>query len=203
MFHFPASPPTALYIQTAATCHHARQVSPFGHPRITARLTTPRGLSRPPTSFIGAWCQGIHRMPHSLGHHRNKMLAHTIHKSNNQPHTRPPPDRPTRTQSNRTHPEFAGMAPAETPTPHTDPTGSQRRGNGCSLRHPTARPHPPPTTGREKIASQPTGPPPNTRATHHAAHNGRRPLSSQPTTNTRQTHPASSTQSASSSLERR
>src|SRR5690606_10037763 len=93
----------------------------FGHPRITARLTTPRGLSRPPTSFIGAWCQGIHRMPHSLGHHRNKMLAHTIHKSNNQPHTRPPPDRPTRTQSNRTHPEFAGMAPAETPTPTQTP----------------------------------------------------------------------------------
>ena len=29
-------------------------VSPFGHPRITARLTAPRGLSRPPTSFIGS-----------------------------------------------------------------------------------------------------------------------------------------------------
>ena len=28
-------------------------VSPFGHPRITARLSAPRGLSQPPTSFIG------------------------------------------------------------------------------------------------------------------------------------------------------
>ena len=70
MFHFPASPLTALYIQTAATRHNSGWVPPFGHPRITARLTTPRGLSRPPTSFIGAWCQGIHRMPHSLGHYR-------------------------------------------------------------------------------------------------------------------------------------
>lgn len=26
-------------------------------------MTTPRGLSRPPTSFIGSWCQGIHRAP--------------------------------------------------------------------------------------------------------------------------------------------
>lgn len=91
MFHFPASPPTALYIQTAATRHNSGWVPPFGHPRITARLTAPRGLSRPPTSFIGAWYQGIHRMPLLLGHHRYKMLAHTIHKSKHQPHTRPQP----------------------------------------------------------------------------------------------------------------
>ena len=39
------------------------RVSPFGHPRITARLAAPRGLSQPPTSFIGSWCQGIHRVP--------------------------------------------------------------------------------------------------------------------------------------------
>ena len=45
------------------TAHDDCRVSPFGHPRITARLTAPRGLSRPPTSFIGSWCQGIHRAP--------------------------------------------------------------------------------------------------------------------------------------------
>ena len=39
------------------------RVSPFGNPRITARLTAPRGISQPPTSFIGSWCQGIHRAP--------------------------------------------------------------------------------------------------------------------------------------------
>ena len=119
MFHFPASPPTALYIQTAATCHHARQVSPFGHPRITARLTTPRGLSRPPTSFIGAWCQGIHRMPHSLGHHRNKMLAHTIHKSKHPPHTQPPPD--------HTQPEASQDGTTETNHPTPRPTTGPQR----------------------------------------------------------------------------
>ena len=53
MFHFPASPPTALYIQTAATPHNECQVTPFGNPRITAWLPAPRGISQTPTSFIG------------------------------------------------------------------------------------------------------------------------------------------------------
>ncbi len=61
MFHFPTFPPHTLYIQVQVTRHHSCWVSPFGHPRITARLTAPRGLSQPPTSFIGSWCQGIHR----------------------------------------------------------------------------------------------------------------------------------------------
>jgi hypothetical protein len=37
------------------------RVHPFGHPRIKARSTAPRGLSQPPTSFIGFRRQGIHR----------------------------------------------------------------------------------------------------------------------------------------------
>ncbi len=61
MFHFPTFPPHALYIQARVTRHHSCWVSPFGNPRITARLTAPRGISQPPTSFIGSWCQGIHR----------------------------------------------------------------------------------------------------------------------------------------------
>jgi hypothetical protein len=63
MFHFPALPPTALYIQTAATPHNRCWVTPFGNPRINARLPTPRGISQAPTSFIGSWYQGIHRVP--------------------------------------------------------------------------------------------------------------------------------------------
>ena len=62
MFHFPAFPPHTLCIQMRVTVHHDGWVSPFGHPRITARLAAPRGLSQPPTSFIGSWCQGIHRV---------------------------------------------------------------------------------------------------------------------------------------------
>jgi len=63
MFHFPAFPPHALYIQARVTALTDGRVPPFGHPRITARLAAPRGLSRPTTSFIGSWCQGIHRAP--------------------------------------------------------------------------------------------------------------------------------------------
>lgn len=45
------------------TAHNHGRVSPFGHPRINAQLTTPRGISQSPTSFIGSSCQGIHRAP--------------------------------------------------------------------------------------------------------------------------------------------
>ena len=63
MFHFPTFPPRTLCVQMRVTGHDSCRVSPFGHPRITARLAAPRGLSQPPTSFIGSWCQGIHRAP--------------------------------------------------------------------------------------------------------------------------------------------
>jgi hypothetical protein len=89
MFHFPAFPPHTLCIQMRVTRHHACWVSPFGHPRITARLAAPRGLSQPTTSFIGSWCQGIHRvLLHTYIHKQLKMLASTVQFSNNthQPH---------------------------------------------------------------------------------------------------------------------
>ncbi len=60
MFHFPTFPPHALCVQTPVAGLYSSWVSPFGHPRITARLPTSRGLSQAPTSFIGSWCQGIH-----------------------------------------------------------------------------------------------------------------------------------------------
>ena len=65
MFHFPTFPPTPLYIQDEVAGHDSGpfEVSLFGHPRIKARLPTPHGLSQVTTSFIGSWCQGIHR-PH-------------------------------------------------------------------------------------------------------------------------------------------
>ena len=63
MFHFPAFPPHALYIQARVTGHDSSWVPPFGHPRINARLPTPQGLSQAPTSFIGSRCQGIHHVP--------------------------------------------------------------------------------------------------------------------------------------------
>ena len=88
MFHFPAFPPHTLCVQVWVTAHDDCRVSPFGHPRIKARLTAPRGLSRPPTSFIGSWCQGIHRAPLKTW---PQMLASTVQFSNNdQPPTQVP-----------------------------------------------------------------------------------------------------------------
>jgi hypothetical protein len=91
------------------TRHDSRRVTPFGHPGITARLTAPPGLSRPPTSFIGPWYQGIHRPPlPTYPTHTNhntqtytqttntKMLASTMQIStHHQPTTRQPSTRTT------------------------------------------------------------------------------------------------------------
>ena len=77
MFHFPTFPPDTLCVQAGVTGNYARQVSLFGHPRITARLPTSRGLSQAPTSFIGSWCQGIHHVP-LVACLATKMLASTV-----------------------------------------------------------------------------------------------------------------------------
>ena len=61
MFQFPWFPLPALCVQTGVTPHDGCRVSPFGHPRINARSTAPRGFSQSPTSFIGSRRQGIHR----------------------------------------------------------------------------------------------------------------------------------------------
>ncbi len=114
MFHFPAFPPHRLYIQRQVTAHNDCRVSPFGNPRITARLTTPRGLSRPPTSFIGSWYQGIHRAPLKTW---PQMLASTVKFSTNKRrHT-------TRKSSHALrHPTACPAPPA---TPHTVPHPQQ------------------------------------------------------------------------------
>ena len=145
MFHFPSFPPPALYIQAGVTPHNGCRVPPFGHPRITARLTAPRGLSRPPTSFIGSWCQGIHHTPLTiyysqltsnrhqpagthfltgLGHQHYKMLASTIQFTNTHQPTNPSRHPPASTTPSEERPRTgmsARLAPGaedtRTPTP--------------------------------------------------------------------------------------
>jgi hypothetical protein len=78
MFHFPTFPPLTLCVQVRVTGHDSCRVSPFGNPRITARLAAPRGFSQPPTSFIGSWCQGIHRAPLLTWPQSILMLASTV-----------------------------------------------------------------------------------------------------------------------------
>ncbi len=72
------------------TRHHSCRVSPFGHPRINARLAAPRGLSQPPTSFIGSQCQGIHHAPLNTYKHKTNIRNCT---SENNHHTPPTPSR--------------------------------------------------------------------------------------------------------------
>ena len=78
MFHFPTFPPTALCVQAEVTGHDSSWVSPFGNPRITARLPTSRGLSQAPTSFIGSWCQGIHHVPLVACHYYKDARVHCV-----------------------------------------------------------------------------------------------------------------------------
>ena len=71
------------------TRHNSCRVSPFGNPRITARLTAPRGISQPPTSFIGSQCQGIHHAPLNTYNTKNQKMRKNHTTTNHTPPTRP------------------------------------------------------------------------------------------------------------------
>lgn len=114
MFHFPALPPNTLYIQMLVTRNNSGQVSPFGHPRITARLPTPRGLSQATTSFIGSVCQGIHRTLLNT-YKKPKMLASTIQFSTTTP-------TPQQTNNPNSHQPITGSTRHITPHPNSMPT---------------------------------------------------------------------------------
>src|SRR6266550_1967083 len=60
MFQFRRFASLTLWIRVRMTL--AGRVSPFGNPRIKARLPAPRGLSQAATSFIACCRQGIHHM---------------------------------------------------------------------------------------------------------------------------------------------
>ena len=134
MFHFPTFPPTALYIQAEVAGHNSGtfKVSLFGNPRITVWLPTPRGLSQVPTSFIGSWCQGIHRLHLVACLLTTKMLASTVKFSkygratNPQPTHRPATNQ--RPQKNR-HPQA------------TDPSDTQQRAQAIPTHQPRSTPH--------------------------------------------------------------
>jgi hypothetical protein len=141
MFHFPGFPPPALYIQAGVTPHHGCRVPPFGHPRINARLTAPRGLSRPPTSFIGSWYQGIHHAPFITYTHTAPTRGRT---RTAQPHpfgaaARRPGHQGTTTQrpsiSRCSHP----LSSSQTPHEHPHPTGTPTT-EDCDGMHPGVNP---------------------------------------------------------------
>ena len=120
------------------TRHHSCRVSPFGHPRINARLTAPRGISQPPTSFIGSQCQGIHHAP--LNTYKHKTNIRNCTSANNN-HT---PPHPPQRRAGSTGPLLARCSqPLSTnQTPHTPPP--KRSDN-----------HPPPTRGTGLLSQSP------------------------------------------------
>jgi hypothetical protein len=63
MFQFTGLPSRALCIQARIRAHYHAWVSPFGSSGIKGWSAPPPELSQPPTSFIGSWRQGIHRVP--------------------------------------------------------------------------------------------------------------------------------------------
>ena len=190
MFHFPTFPPHALCVQAWVTGHDSCRVSPFGNPRITARLAAPRGLSQPPTSFIGSWCQGIHRAPLITWPQRcSRPLCSsqgTDRPNRNPPQTPTHTSTPTRHQnkegrsvngwSNHAHtatplPKKRGRQCKRSPKKHPlpqDPTACLR-----SPTPPTIRSHQPPrrTTSCTYMATTPetelvSVPPMSTRPEH-------------------------------------
>src|SRR4051812_15661162 len=122
MFHFPTFPPHALCVQARVTPHDWCGVPPFGHPRINARLTAPRGLSQPPTSFIGSWCPGIHRVPLTTWPH--KKTAHPPPEGNDL--CGPTQTPATESEDARVHCAVLNVRPATHPHAPAGPRASHR-----------------------------------------------------------------------------
>ena len=130
MFQFPRFPPLALCVHTRVTPHDGCGVPPFGHPRIEARSAAPRGLSQPPTSFIGIRRQGIHRWLFIAWktHFQHTKQRCSCSLSNSQGAT--PPHTPTQqAKGARDQPEDTPHPPPVNPQP-----GGPRRSAARSLK---------------------------------------------------------------------
>ena len=125
------------------TRHHSCRVSPFGHPRIHARLTAPRGITQPPTSFIGSQCQGIHHAPLHTYNTKNQRKIRNYTTTNHTTHAKPQraqrkPQPPTR----ESHVRLDARNHYPRIKHHTPPP------RWSDNRHPPpGRPAPPPTKG--------------------------------------------------------
>ena len=148
MFHFPAFPPTGLYIQPAVTHHNNEQGFPIrtssdqrpviGSPRLIAdshvlhRLLVPR---HPPCALnnlqtikekITENSPHTHTKKRGAQHSFQKMLASTIQFSNNKPHQHQHQRKP----------------PAPAPASHTDHTAcSPKTQQRTSMAPPQTRKH--------------------------------------------------------------
>src|SRR5215472_4447482 len=161
MFHFPTLPPLALCVQARVTGHYARRVPPFGNPRIQVWLPTPRGLSQVPTSFIGSWYQGIHRVP-LLTWQLQMMLASTVQFSRNGRHPEPTPPEsrkdPVRheetPQNGRSLTTQQRARPRHPPNPRPTPPPKRAAVLRSPARHPGRITSAPPTSKQPRANTQ-------------------------------------------------
>ena len=167
MFHFPTFPPHTLCVQMRVTGHDSSWVSPFGHPRITARLPTPQGLSQATTSFIGSRCQGIHHVPFIACHTKtkhNKQLqrcSRPLYKSQttnpDTPHPHASHERSRQAQAPRHQTPKAPPSNSSPPTPTRDQPPHVTRWSNMGLipQNPNSvpNPHPSPTHSERQAGS--------------------------------------------------
>jgi hypothetical protein len=107
MFQFPTFPLPVLCVHTGVIPHDGYRVSPFGHPRIKAFSTAPRGFSQPDTSFIGSRRQGIHRWPFVTWKNKDARARYAVLKE------RPAGSRPAQ---NSTQPRPCGRGRVGAPS---------------------------------------------------------------------------------------
>ena len=130
-------------------------VSPFGHPGITVRLSTPPGLSQIPTSFIGSRCQGIHRTPLKTSHPHTGTIQTRL--SRNTPPT------PAHTPHNAGHTGAGGQRYSKkklhtTGTPHPHQTAGAHTGRPDARVHYTVLKQQPPRSPPHPTTGARTGP---------------------------------------------
>ena len=129
MFQFPRFPLPALCVQTGVTPHDGCRVSPFGDPRIEAWSAAPRGLSQPPTSFIGNRRLGIHRWPFVAWNNKDARARYGILKEPARPRREAPVER---NKSKGRQPQDGGVAFGQS---HRDWGHAVPRENGTEVDH--------------------------------------------------------------------
>ena len=144
MFHFPAFPPHTLYIQVQVTGHNSSRVPPFGNPRISPFIDSPRliadyyGLHRflvprhPPCALKNLTTTHQPTAGSNQNSQRHKKQDARVHYAILKQHTHHTtnPHHQMRTSTMRATPEktltcsFRTQQCADTPTPHppTPPT---------------------------------------------------------------------------------
>ena len=124
MFQFPRFPLPALCVQAGVTPHDGCWVSPFGHPRINAWSTAPRGFSQSPTSFIGVRCQGIHRWLFVAWKNKDARTRYAVLKKQS---SSPDARMPARKRAGSASQETEGSHPQSRREDSHPPQGTNRR----------------------------------------------------------------------------